>query len=143
MLSISEYNFIDLKLFSSLQILNCYNVKYNDISNFIPYLASKFEPDHFKRMQIVLDINDFWSDYDLMKKIYEVKDLHKYLNVLPKSIQFNSREAVNISFIEHLFEAFDKSITSFNDIRCKGSGSSARFLSSIAKKVEINDQGYK
>ena len=93
-------------------------------------------------MQIVLDINDCWFDDDLRKKIDEVKDLHKYLNVLPKSIQINSSyETVNISFIEHLFEAFDKSITSFNDIRCKGSGSSARFLSSIAKKVEIYDQG--
>ena len=88
-------------------------------------------------MQIVLNIND-WSFSDFLReKIDEVKDLHKYLNVLPKSIQINSEGKVNISFIEHLFEAFDKSITSFNDIQCKGSGSSARFLSSIAKKVTI------
>ena len=89
-------------------------------------------------MQIVLDIyheNSF--NYDLKEKIDKVKDLHKYLNVLPKSIQINSVGVVNISYAEHLFEAFDKSITSFNDIRCKGSGSSARFLSSIAKKVTI------
>ena len=73
----------------------------------------------------------------LRKNIDEVKDLHKYLNVLPKSIQINSLGAVDISYAEHLFEAFDKSITSFNDIVIKGSGSSARFLSSIAKKVTI------
>ncbi len=69
----------------------------------------------------------------MREKIDKVKDLHKYLNVLPKSIQINLPDIVNISFAEHLFEAFDKSITSFNDIRCEGSGSSARFLSSIAK----------
>jgi hypothetical protein len=51
----------------------------------------------------------------LRKKIDEVKDLQKYLNVLPKSIQINSFGAVDISFIEHLFEAFDKSITSLNE----------------------------
>ena len=91
-------------------------------------------------MQIVLEI--YYSGFDdgLRKKIDEVKDLHKYLNVLPKSIQINLPFGVNISFIEHLFEAFDKSITSFNIIRCIGSGSSARFLSSIAKKVEIDDE---
>ncbi len=92
-------------------------------------------------MQIVLDIynSDFRYDDDL-RKIYEVKDLHKYLNVLPKSIQINLPSVVDISYAEHLFEAFDKSITSFNDIRCIGSGSSARFLSSIAKKVRIDDE---
>ncbi len=91
-------------------------------------------------MQIVLEIYNYSGSYDgLRKKIDEVKDLHKYLNVLPKSIQINSLGEVDISFLEHLFEAFDKSITSFNDIRCKGSGSSARFLSSIAKKVTIID----
>ncbi len=69
-------------------------------------------------MQIVLEIyNRDFSDF-LRKKIDEVKDLHKYLNVLPKSIQINSQDEVDISFIEHLFEAFDKSITSFSDIRC-------------------------
>jgi hypothetical protein len=89
-------------------------------------------------MQIVLEIyhkNRF--NYDLRKKIDEVKNLHKYFNVLPKSIQINLQETVNICFLEHLFEAFDKSITSFNDIQFKGCGSSARFLSSIAKKVTI------
>ncbi len=93
-------------------------------------------------MQIVLEIyqeNSFI--FGLREKIDEVKDLHKYLNVLPKSIQINWLGEVYISFIEHLFEVFDKSITSFNDIQCKGSGSSARFLSSIAKKVTIIDQG--
>ncbi len=89
-------------------------------------------------MQIVLDISDFSFNDFLRKKIDEVKDLNEYLNVLPKSIQINSLGAVNISFNEHLFEAFDKSITSFNDMRCRGSGSSARFLSSIAKKVTID-----
>jgi hypothetical protein len=92
-------------------------------------------------MQIVLEIHySGLENNDLRKKIDEVEDLHKYLNVLPKSIQINLPFGpVNISFIEHLFEAFDKSITSFSDIRCKGSGSSARFLSSIAKKVRIDD----
>jgi hypothetical protein len=86
-------------------------------------------------MQIVLEIyNDRFYDI-LREKIDKVKDIHKYLKVLPKSIQINSLEKVNISFIENLFEAFDKSITSFNDIQCKRTGSSARFLSSIAKKV--------
>jgi hypothetical protein len=93
-------------------------------------------------MQIVLDISDFsFSDF-LRKKIDKVEDIHKYLNVLPKSIQINSLGAVDISYAEHLFEAFDKSITSFNDIRCKGSGSSARFFPSIAKKVEIYFEEY-
>ena len=69
-------------------------------------------------MQIVLEIyNRDFSD-DLRKKIDVVKDLHKYLNVLPKSIQINSQDEVDISYAEHLFEAFDKSITSSNDIRC-------------------------
>jgi hypothetical protein len=75
----------------------------------------------------------------LREKIDKVKDLNEYLNVLPKSIQINLPSVVDISYAEHLFEAFDKSITSFNDILCKGSGSSARFLSSIAKKVTIID----
>ena len=93
-------------------------------------------------MQIVLEISNYNDrfDNDLREKIDKVKDLNEYLNVLPKSIQINLPFGpVNISFIKHLFEAFDKSITSFSDIRCKGSGSSARFLSSIAKKVRIDD----
>ena len=90
-------------------------------------------------MQIVLEIYNYNGfDDDLKEKIYEVEDLNEYLNVLPKSIQINSLG--EISFIEHLFEVFDKSITSFNDIGFEGSGSSARFLSSIAKKVIIDDE---
>ena len=96
-------------------------------------------------MQIFLDISDVLRfDVVLREKIDKVKDLHKYLNVLPKSIQINSpREDMNISFIEHLFKAFDKSIYSFNDIIWYGKVSSIRFFSSIAKKIEINDEGYK
>ena len=88
-------------------------------------------------MQIVLDIYDGYFYDGLRKKIDEVKDLHKYLNVLPKSIQINSLDIEGFYYAKHPFEVFDKSITSFNDIRCKGSGSSARFLSSIAKKLNI------
>ncbi len=90
-------------------------------------------------MQIVLEISNYYDrfDNDLREKIDKVKDLNEYLNVLPKSIQINLPLVVDISFIEHLFEAFDKSITSFNDIVILGSESSARFLSSIAKKVTI------
>jgi len=94
-------------------------------------------------MQIVLEISNYNDrfDNDLREKIDKVKDLHKYLNVLPKSIQINSLGEVDISYAEHLFKAFDKSITSFNYIQCSGRGSSARFLSSIAKKVAIDDYG--
>ncbi len=95
-------------------------------------------------MQIFLDISDMLRFNDVLReKIDKVKDLHKYLNVLPKSIQINTpRVIINISFIEHLFKAFDKSIYSFNDIICYGSVSSIRFFSSIAKKVEIKDLYY-
>ena len=54
-------------------------------------------------MQIVFEIYDDYYDNDLRKQIDKVKDLHKYTNVLPKSIQINSLEVVNISLAENLF----------------------------------------
>ena len=89
-------------------------------------------------MQIALDISNHKFNEDFKGKINQVKDLNKYINVLPKSIQIYSiHKAKEISFIEHLFEAFDKSITFFNEINCYGSASSSRFLSRLAKKVRI------
>ncbi len=41
-------------------------------------------------MQIHLDIVNGLFDKDLRAKINEVKDLDKYINILPKSIQINT-----------------------------------------------------
>ena len=65
-------------------------------------------------MQIHLHIGEGWFDEDLRAKINEVKDLNKYINILPKSIQINTDECLNCSYIEKLFKIFDLSITSFN-----------------------------
>jgi hypothetical protein len=92
-------------------------------------------------MQIVLDIleNEKYGFKDeLRKKIDKVKDLNKYINVLPKNIQINAKDNYHkFTFIEKLFKIFDKSITSFNDINCilSDASSNALLLSNIAKKI--------
>ena len=61
-----------------------------DASRLIPYLASQFRQEQFIRMQIHLDIVNGLFDKDLRAKINEVKDLDKYINILPKSIKINA-----------------------------------------------------
>ena len=60
-------------------------------------------------------------------------------HILPKSIQINDYSGIyhSTSFIENLVQIFDRSITSFNEIKYYGSVRSSRFLKDIAKKVEI------
>ena len=77
-----------------------------------------------------------------MKKINK-DNLDQYKKILPKSIKINAlhhnRGYYSASFLKKLRELFDRSITSFNEIECKGSASSLRFISDIAKKVTINN----
>ena len=65
-------------------------------------------------MQIHLDFYGFEFDRVLRKKINEVKDIDKYINILPKSIQINTERYFEFSYIEELFKIFDSLITSFN-----------------------------
>ncbi len=50
-LKIDDDSLIDFKFFKKIQILG-FNVKFANIWKIIPYLASKFSRDHFKRLQI-------------------------------------------------------------------------------------------
>ncbi len=56
----------------------------------IPYLASHFSEQQFKRMQIHLRVAKFDFNEDLLKRINEVEDLNKYTSILPKSIIFDT-----------------------------------------------------
>ena len=75
-------------------------------------------------------------------RIEQAKDLNKFSNVLPKSIEINTK-CYTTSFTEKLLKIFETPVSSINEIFCKGSATSARFLSSIAKKVIINLEDYK
>ena len=44
------------------------------------------------------------------------------------------------SFIEKLVQIFHRPITSFNEIKCKGTVRSSRFLKDIAKRVHIRPE---
>lgn len=81
-------------------------------------MASKFRKEQFKRMQINLNMSEWFSDWELIKDINETNDLNKYINILPKSIKINVEIVSYISFIENVFKIFNTPITSFNQIKC-------------------------
>ena len=89
-------------------------------------------------MQIHLDIGDHAFNGDLREKINEVKDLDKYINILPKSIQINTNGYFEFSYIEELFKIFDSSITSFNYIKCIDNAGDYLYLSNFVKNISIN-----
>ena len=64
-------------------------IKIDDISNVIPYLASKFTRDHFKKIQI----NLFLNHHDA-KLIFDL-NLDYHLDALPKHIQINTGLEIN------------------------------------------------
>ena len=64
-------------------------IKIDDISNVIPYLASKFTRDHFKKIQINLFLDDYHA-----KLIFDL-NLDYHLDVLPKHIQINTGLEIN------------------------------------------------
>ena len=59
------------------------NVHMDDISNAIPYYASKFTKNHFKRMRINLKIGEYYK----LLKIDENFD--EFRNIIPKHIQIS------------------------------------------------------
>ena len=65
-----------------------------------------------------------------------MQELNKYTNILPKSIQINIYD-ISITFFEKIIEIFDRSITSFDLIDCRGTVKKSYFLPYIAKKVDI------
>ncbi len=60
------------------------------------------------------------------------------MQILPKSIEINSRSYLELSFIEKIMELFDKSITIFNEVYSKNSASYCRFLSNNVKKIIVD-----
>ena len=90
--------------------------------------------DHFKRLEIsLLIINNEEQSW-----IHD--GLDEFRLISPKKIQIdvgNYYIPYNVQFIEKLLEIFDKSITTFNNIRVKNSGKNLSFLSRIAKNVKI------
>jgi hypothetical protein len=73
-------NFIDLSKFEKLQIL-WVKISLKEIKNVIPFLASKFSRDLFKKMQI----NLFLTIGDKLN-IRDDENFENYLNILPKNI---------------------------------------------------------
>ncbi len=81
-LSIDNDKFISFNKFNKLQILEL-QILIENIYLIIPYLASEFTADTFKRMQIILHLND---------KATNIKtdlNLDDYRKTLPKNIQIN------------------------------------------------------
>ena len=52
----------------------------------IPYLASNFSPDHFKRMKVKLDAE---NDHQFIDDINN-KNLNDFLHINPKNIEITS-----------------------------------------------------
>lgn len=50
------------------------------------------------------------------------------MNILPKSIQIDLNYLDSLSFFRKLLEIFDKSITSFNEIKYWGNSKNSEFL---------------
>jgi hypothetical protein len=69
-------------------------------------------------MQIHLLIKRTYYNNDLGERIDKVKDLNKYANIQPKSIQINMDSFEPLWIIRFLFKTFDESITSFDEIKC-------------------------
>lgn len=74
--SLRTYNIhkiIDLRQFTSIQILGLeVNAKQNqveDLSRVIPYLASQFREDQFKKIQITFYIHNYAFDEELREYI--------------------------------------------------------------------------
>lgn len=88
-------------------------------------------------MQIQLYISEYPFSKFLKKRINKINDLKKYTNIIPKSIQINTKRVKSALFVDKLFELFDISITSFNEIECQCSAENSRLISFFAKKVRF------
>ena len=76
-----RFKYVNLEQFNKLQILEIWlNTDY--IYEVIPYLASKFTPDHFRRMQVKFYVRKY---YDFFESIDTKLDKHHNIN--PKIIQ--------------------------------------------------------
>ena len=88
-------------------------------------------------MQIYLYISNRSFDKDFKLKIDKTHELHKYSNILPKSIKISMINDFNLNFIEKVIKIFDNKVTKFLDIKCYSDVESSSFLSNIAKNVSI------
>lgn len=68
-LKIDSDKFMQLKKFKNLEILEA-TITLGMLKNFITHLASKFSPDHFKRLQI----NLFFSNFQQFQTWYDNLD---------------------------------------------------------------------
>ena len=123
--------FIDLRSFKSLQILGI-KVHIDDIPNAISYLASKFTPDHFKRMQIHL----FSNHFDRQR----ISGQDEFRGIDPKHIRIDTTNVLKLEQIKMILDSINPSILSFNLITIRASSRDFEFLeifSNIAQKVKI------
>ena len=101
---------IDYSRLNKLQIFRT-SVNPKELSKVIPYLASKFTRDQFKRMQINLVV---FQKFDTIDGIDDL-NIDQFKNILPKHIYIN---AINLD-IDELKEAinlFDPAVCSFSQV---------------------------
>jgi hypothetical protein len=84
-------------------------VNIDDISIVIPYLGSKFNLDHFRRMQINLNIDYYAAKIRDAKLIY-------FFGILPKHITIQENLFFNNDAVKNILETFEPSIVSYNCI---------------------------
>jgi hypothetical protein len=85
-------------------------VNIGDVSIVISYLGSKFNLDHFRRMQINLNI-DYYAG-----KIGDAKLIYLF-GILPKHITIQENDHINYDVVKKILETFEPSIVSFNYIK--------------------------
>ena len=71
-LKIGDKFFFDISFFKSLQILEIDAEVRAIVHGLVPYLASKFTPDHFKRMQLHLHLIRVFG---AMRELFDIKGL--------------------------------------------------------------------
>ena len=91
------------------------------------------------QIHLIIYFNQYHSFHKDLKKIIDQVDELSYN--LPKSINIKI-SGHSIKFIEKLSKAFDKTITSFDEITCRGSVRNLFFLSHIAKKLDIENSNF-
>ena len=126
--------FNDLNRFESLQILGL-NLNIDEINKFIPYLASQFTENNFKRLQIVITID---AKANFLRNTGPLEEDGR--KILPKSIQINTT-FLRIDQLKLLLD-IDPHILSFNDIIVTESYRNFEYLenlSNLAKIVTISD----
>lgn len=83
------------------------------ILDVIPYLASKFNSNNFKRMQLRIEISSIY--YKIID--FDNNYLDKFRHINPKTIEISTRSYNNnIDLIEKLFEVYNYQIITFSII---------------------------